>query len=448
MTDKINARELVLDMLLDIIEGDKYSHTVLNHTLKKYQYLEKQERAFIFRICTGTVKHYITLDYMINQFASLPVNKMKPLIRNLLRLSVYQIYYMDQVPISAVCNEAVNLAKKRGFMKLSGFVNGILRNIARGIKDIEFPKKEKTPVLYLEIKYSAPQWIINKLLNQYSFQEVETILASSLKEKETTIRCNQSKLTPNQLKDRILEEGVTVEDSEYLDYAFKIKDYDYLEKLQTFQEGCFTIQDVSSMFVCHVAGIKESDFVVDVCAAPGGKSLHAAERADKVSSRDLTEYKKSLIEENIGRLGFSNIEVKVWDATVLDETIIERADVVIADLPCSGLGVLGKKYDIKYKLKQEQLEELVLLQRKMLSIAKDYVKKGGILIFSTCTVNQGENHDNFQWFLKEFDFEPVDLDQNLPQQLRNVDTSKGYLQLLQGVHNTDGFFLCKLRKKL
>ncbi|MDF2541785.1 MAG: hypothetical protein K0S47_1503 [Herbinix sp.] len=446
MTDRENAREIVLDMLLDVIEGDKFCHTVLNHMLHKFQHLEKQERAFISRLCNGTVKHYITLDYIINQYASLPVRKMKPLIRNLLRLSVYQIFYMDQVPVSAICNEAVKLAKKRGFTNLAGFVNGILRTIARNKEQVKYPEKDKDSALYLEIKYSVPDWLIKTLLSQYDLMTVEAILSASLKEKETTIRCNQRKISPKELKESLIKDGITVEENAYLPYAFKITDYDYLEKLNTFQAGFFTVQDISSMFVCQVAGLQPQDFVVDVCAAPGGKTMHAAETVKLVSARDLTEYKIKLIRENIDRLGFDNIDTKVWDATIPDPEIIEKADIVIADLPCSGLGVLGKKADIKYKLSNTQLKELVQLQRKILSVVKDYVKPGGVLIYSTCTINQQENIENQKWFLKEFDFRAESLDPYLPDTLKDENTREGYLQLLPGLHQSDGFFLSRLRK--
>jgi 16S rRNA (cytosine967-C5)-methyltransferase len=447
VTDQTGAREIVLDMLLEVLEEDKYSHTVLNQTLKRYQHLEKQERAFIARIFQGTVKRCLTLDYIINQHASLPVVKMKPFIRNLLRMSVYQLMYMDQVPVSAVCNEAVKLAKKRSFTKLSGFVNAILRGIARAGKDIVFPDPKSSPVDYLMVKSSTPKWLVEELLKQYSFQDVETMLTTSLNEKETTIRCNKVKLTPEELKRKLEQEGVTVEASEYLDYAFKIRDYDYLDKLEAFRDGLFAIQDVSSMLVYEAANIQESDYVIDVCSAPGGKALHAAEKAGKVSARDLTEYKTKLITDNMMRLGNTNVEVKVWDATELDQASIEAADVVIADLPCSGLGVLGKKSDIKYKLTQNQHKELIELQRIILDKVSKYVKKGGILIFSTCTVHQGENTGNRSWFLEHYDFMAESLDQYLPKKLCSQTTKDGYLQLIQGVHNTDGFFIARFRKK-
>lgn len=446
MTDNITSREIVLDMLIEIIEKNKFSHTVVNHTLKKHQNLEKQERAFINRLTMGTVKSYITLDYIIDQFASLPVFKMKPLIRNLLRLSVYQIFYMDQVPISAVCNEAVKLAKKRGFTQLSGFVNGVLRNIARNKDIIRFPDRESRPINYLEITYSTPKWLVKELLNQYPFDVVEKILSASLKEKETSIRCNQLKTTPLELKEELSSQGLIVRASEYLDYAFIISNFDYLDNLEAFNEGKFTVQDVSSMLVGEVAGIEADDFVVDVCAAPGGKSLHAAEKAGKVSARDLTEYKINLIENNIKRMAIGNIETKCWDATELDESLINQADIVIADLPCSGLGIIGKKADIKYKISKKQLEELAELQRRILNVVMQYVKVGGVLLYSTCTINQRENLDNRDWILEQGNFTAEDIDPYLPKQLQSNETKSGYLQLLQGVHNTDGFFISKFRR--
>ncbi len=447
MTDAINTREIILDMLLEVLEGDKFSHTVLKATLRKYQQLQKQDRAFISRTFTGTIKVYLTLDYVINQFSSLSTHKMKPFIRNLLRMSVYQLMYMDKVPVSAVCNEAVKLAKKRNFGKLSGFVNGVLRNIARNLGDLVYPDKVKNPCTYLEVTYSVPNWFVKELLDQYSFDLVEKILGASLKEKEITIRCNQKKGSPTEIRKALEQEGVTVTQSEYLNYAFKLTNYDYLERIESFRQGLFTVQDVSSMLVCEVADINETDFVVDVCAAPGGKALHAAETAEKVSARDLTDYKINYINENINRLGFGNVSTKVWDATVEDTDMIGKADIVIADLPCSGMGVIGKKPDIKYNLVKNQINELAQLQRDILMVVQNYVKDGGVLIFSTCTINHYENQDNRIWFLEHFDFEAESLDPYLPEQLHSNDTKEGHLQLLQGVHNVDGFYLARFRKK-
>lgn len=447
MTKQKDEREIVLDMLIQVIDGEEYSHRVLGRTLRYYQGRDKQERAFISRLFIGTVKSYLTLDYVIEQFSSLPVRKMKPLIRNLLRLSVYQLLYMDSIPASAVCNEAVKLAKKRGFIKLAGFVNANLRNIVR-MGDIKYPDRDEDIREYLSVRYSAPRWIVEMLLDQYDITTVETILEASLRENEITIRCNRMKATPEELKEMLNDQGVVrLIEHPYLKEAFLIKDFDYLEGLDAFNDGLFTVQDVSSMLVGEASGAKSVDFVVDVCAAPGGKALHIAEKASKVSARDLTQFKVKLIEENILRMGTHNIETKVWDATRLDSDIINKADIVIADLPCSGLGVLGKKYDIKYKLTQNQQKELVELQRNILNVVSQYVKPGGILIYSTCTINHHENMGNMEWFLANHDFVSDNMNNYLPEILHSDTTKAGYLQLLQGIHPTDGFFICRMRKE-
>lgn len=446
-TDQKNEREIVLDMLLKVIEGDEFSHTVLSNTLRQYQVRSKHERAFISRLFAGTIKHYITLDYIIEQFSTVPVRKMKPVIRNLLRLSVYQLKFMDKIPASAVCNEAVKLAKKRGFGGLSGFVNANLRNITRQ-KEVQYPDKAKNFNKYVSIRYSVPQWLADMIISQYGPDQAETMFEASLREKDITIRCNRMKTTPDELSKLLKDEGITVTEHPYLKEAFIIKDFDHLEGLDAFKSGLFTIQDVSSMLVSEVAGAQKSDFVIDVCAAPGGKTLHIAEKAGQVSARDLTEYKVGLIDENIRRMGLNNIETKVWDALVTDSDVVERADIVIADLPCSGLGVLGKKYDIKYKLTQNQQKDLVILQRKIMDVVCKYVKPGGVLIYSTCTVNKEENINNMKWFMENHDeFLAESLNDYLPKELHSDTTKNGYLQLLQGIHPTDGFFICKLRKR-
>lgn len=447
MTDRPCGRELVLDMLMEVIEGNGYSHKVLADTLKRHQQLDKQERAFITRLFIGTVKIYLRLDYIIDQFSSLPVKRMKPQIRCILREGVYQILYMEQVPHSAACNEAVKLTKRRGFYQLSGFVNAILRNIARNADKIMFPDPDKNPKEYLSVYYSCPIWLTSLLIDSYGYGNTRAMLDSSLQERQTSIRCNTGKLSPERLKELLCQEGVTVEPSPYLDYAFKIKNYDYLEKLDSFKQGYFMVQDVSSMLVCHLAGIKEGDLVLDVCAAPGGKALHAAQTASKVYARDISEYKIGLIEENIKRMGFGNVETQVWDAAMPDERLAGQVDLVIADLPCSGLGVIGKKPDIKYKLTREQMDELVALQRKILGVAAGYVKPGGILLYSTCTANPDENTGMREWFLNNFDFEAVSIYEDLPAQLRTDTAKAGYLQLIQGIYDTDGFFISKFRKK-
>lgn len=456
MGKQINEREIVLEILMEVTENGMYSHKILGDVLSKYQYLEKKERAFITRVTEGTLEHLIEIDYILNQFSKTKVKKMKPVIRNILRMSVYQLKYMDSVPDHAVCSEAVKLAVRKGFSGLRGFVNGVLRNVARKLDEIEYPTEG---IQALSVKYSIPEWILELWKKEYGEEMTEKMAAGILEEKPITIRCCQNKITPEELKKRLEEEGAKAEPHPYLPYAFYLSGYDYLEGMESFQEGFFTVQDISSMFVGELADPQAGNQVIDVCAAPGGKSLHVAERlllADdakeakrgQVEARDLTEYKTDLIWQNIDRSGLNNIYAVCKDASVFDENDRNKADLVIADLPCSGLGVFGKKPDLKYRVKPEDLEELAALQRKILSCAQAMVKDGGTLMYSTCTVNPGENMDNVHWFLKEYpEFELDDITDRLCDELKSDVIEKGCIQFLPGIHACDGFFLARLKKK-
>ena len=467
MTESVNIREIVLEILMEVTENGQYSHVILRDVLSKYQYLDKRERAFITRVTEGTLEHLIEIDYILDQFSKVRVKKMKPLIRNLLRSSVYQLKYMDSVPDRAVCSEAVKLAGKRGFSGLKGYVNGVLRNIARGLGDIIYPQEE---IRALSIKYSCPEWILKLWQQTYDKETIERMLSEFQREKPVTIRCCLNHGTSEELKNRLEQEGVEAREHPYLSGAFDIEGYDHLESLESFRQGMFTVQDVSSMLVGEVADPRAGDLVIDVCAAPGGKALHMAEKifmAEKkavtpdetgnaleclnrdgqghVEARDLTEYKVELIRENIGRIGLPNISAVCRDATVPDSASAGTADVVIADLPCSGLGVLGRKADLRYRVTPEGIESLVRLQRKILGCVKDYVKPGGVLIYSTCTINPAENMDNVHWFLETFpEFTLDDITGRLCVELQESVTEKGCIQLLPGIHKSDGFFIARL----
>ena len=428
-----NARELVMEVLLSVTRDGEYSHIALSNVLMKYQYLDKKDRAFITRVTEGTLERMIEIDYIINQFSKVKVNKMKPVIRAIIRSAVYQMKYMDSVPNSAVCNEAVKLAAKKGFVNLKGFVNGLLRNISRNMDQISYPSKEKDERAWLSVTYSMPEWILTQWLETYDVRVVESMLQDFLKEKPTSIRCNLHKISKDELKKKLESEGVKVEDQKELPYALLISGYDYLGALPSFQEGDFQVQDVSSMLVAEYADPKENDQIIDVCAAPGGKALHLADKlkgSGHVEARDLTDHKVDLIRENIERTGLTNIEAVRQDATASDEASYEKADIVIADLPCSGLGVLGKKTDLKYKMTEEIQCELVNLQRKILSTVCAYVKPGGTLVYSTCTINRKENEENAAWFEKRFpEFKKVKERQMLP-----------------GRDASDGFYIALFRK--
>lgn len=450
MAKMTDDRELILGVLLEITRDGVYSHIAIRNVLEKYQYLDKKERAFITRVVEGTLERMIEIDYIINQFSNVKVNKMKPVIRTILRSAVYQLKYMDGVPDSAVCNEAVKLAEKKGFRSLKGFVNGVLRTIARNMDQIRYPEKEKNPVSWLSIHYSIPEWMVKLWLSEYGAETVEKMLKGFLEEHPTVIRCNLRKQSEKELTERLRKEGVKVEAHPYLSYAKKISGYDHLGGLESFRDGAFQVQDISSMLVAEIAAPQRGNQVIDVCAAPGGKSMHIADLLDgsgMVAARDLTEYKVGLIEENICRTGFQNIRAEQKDATVFDKDSERIADIVIADLPCSGLGVLAKKTDLKYKMTKEGTESLAKLQREILGVVKNYVKEGGALVYSTCTINPAENLENVRWFLDNSpEFEAEDITPFLCGELQK-DVKEGCLQLLPGVHDSDGFFIAKFRRK-
>ncbi len=449
MEKKTDMRAAALDTLLDMDRNHKLSHIAIGETLMRHQFIPKQDRAFFTHLCEGVIERKIYLDYMLDSVSKTPMRKCKPLIRNLLRMSAYQILFM-QVPDAAACNEAAALAKKRGFRNLVGFVNGVLRNLSRQKETLSLPDPEKSRTKYFSVKYSMPEWIVDLLMDQYGADLCEQSLAAFMEVRPVTIRTNLSRIEASRLKERLQEEKVGVEDAPYLPYAFTIHDFNYLGKIPSFREGLFAVQDISSMLSVSVADIHSGDLIIDLCAAPGGKTFHAADRLGengKIISRDLTEYKTDFIKENQERMQYNQVEVEQWDATVLDEKLVGKADLVIADLPCSGLGIMGRKNDIKYHVTKEQLDDLVTLQRQILTNAWKYVKEGGQLLYSTCTLNKAENVENVRWIEENTPLRLVSIEEALPEELRGRSGKDGYLQLIPGMDSSDGFFFAKFINK-
>jgi len=449
MAGTVNLREIVLGILMEVTEREAYSHIALRNTLEKYQYLPKHDRAFISRVTEGTLENLIQIDYVIECFSKVPIYNMKPLIRNLLRMSVYQLKYMDNIPDSAVVNEAVRLAQKRGFYNLKGFVNGVLRAAAREMDSITYPSADVNPIEYLSVRYSMPQWILKKWMDQFSFEEVEQVCASFQEEEPVTVRLRMDRVSKEQIIASLESEGVTCEQHPYLDYALRLSDFNYLQALTAFRNGWIYVQDVSSMLVAEVAAPNWGDYCIDVCAAPGGKSTHIADKlkgSGYVEARDKSEDKVMMMQENIDRLGIINMVAALKDATVFDQNSFHRADIVLCDVPCSGLGVIGRKQDISYRMNPTRQEELVRIQRRILSVAQNYVKPGGVLIYSTCTIGADENQMNLKYFLENFPFRLDSIDPYIPEQLRCRTSEGGYIQLLPGVHETDGFFIARLKR--
>lgn len=454
--EQINTRLLVLDMLLAVTKPSQngqceYSHVVVREVLNKYNYLSQQEKAFIKRLFEGTLERMIELDYVINLFSNVKVNKMKPVIRTIMRMGAYQILYMDAIPDAAACNESVKIAQKKGFATLKGFVNGVLRNIARNKEGIEYPS--------IAITYSMPEWITDMWFEQLGEETTEQVLKGLLSEHPVTVRFRKFDNIEADIKaveEAIIKQSGIMEKHPYIDYAYRIYKTDDITRLPGFKEGAFVIQDVSSMLAVEaVLSDVENDSVqvLDICAAPGGKSMLAADLLNKkgvknysIESRDVSENKVYLMNENFVRCNLDKAKAVVWDATEIDEDFIEKADIVIADVPCSGLGVMGKKRDIKYKMSSESVEEIEKLQKQILSVAVKYLKVGGRLLFSTCTINKRENEDNFEWIKNEFGLKPVPLGNSLPTMILDESADKGYVQLLPGIHETDGFFISVFEK--
>lgn len=421
---------------MEIMEKKQYSHYVIKQVLDKYGYLEKRDRSFIKRVVEGTVERAIELDYVIDQFSKVKVKKMKPLIRSLMRMSVYQFLYMDKTMDAAVCNEAVKLASKRGFQSLKGFVNGVLRNISRNKADIVYPKRDADIKLFLSVTYSMPEWLVAKWISQFGESKTEDILKGLLDKRPLIIRMDES--LPKEQLDKLITEykdnHIDLADITDLPYAFVVKNPDRVDNLPGFAEGQIMVQDAGSMLITEYADIKEGWHIVDVCGAPGGKALHAASKlkgTGSVSVRDLSERKLYMTDDNIARSGYANITSKVWDATVLDESEIEKADLVIADLPCSGLGVIGRKADIKYRMTEQDILDIAALQKKILDVVWQYVKPGGKLLFSTCTLTTEENEDNAKWFTQNHPFALLKEQTLYPKE--------------QGL--TDGFYMALFERK-
>ncbi|MBQ3796350.1 MAG: 16S rRNA (cytosine(967)-C(5))-methyltransferase RsmB [Butyrivibrio sp.] len=452
----VNTREILLSVLMEYDKGDNRKMSLLKDTLNKYDYLETRDKAFIKRVTDGCLERNIQIDYILDSFSKTPVKKMQPLIRSLMRMSVYQIMFMDSVPDSAACNEAVKLAAKHKFTGLKGFVNGVLRNISRNKEKIEYPSKEQNNgVDYLSVVYSVPVWLCKMWLKEYGFERTEDMLKFFLTARPTTIRVTKGlpeSCEMDELVKRLEDSGVVVKKNSLLPYALELEKTDNIAFLPGFDKGQYAVQDVSSMLVTEIADPKEGQTIVDVCAAPGGKTLHAAERVGaegKIISRDLSERKCDLIRDNAERLGLTNIVLQVHDARIHDEALNEQSDILYLDVPCSGLGILGRKNDIKFNVKPSGLEDLTHLQWEIVKASWDYVKKGGYLIYSTCTVNRAENEDMVRRICEELPFEPVDITDKLPKKIQDsLDKNKGtgYIQLIPGEYGTDGFFIAKLRR--
>ena len=449
----VNIRKIAAQSLMDMEKEGLFLSTIESAVLDKYNYLDNKDKAFYKRLMDGTTEERIRIDYILGLFSSTKVSKLKPYIRAVLRMSIYQIIWLDAVPDSAACDEAVKLVKKSGQSALAGFVNGVLRNIIRNKSDIKYPDQKKNPIQYASIYYSCPEWIVKRIAEEYGLDVMEEVLKASVTETAVSVRLRVEGKALDKLCEKWNRCGVEVEDNPLLDFGRFLKGTGAIANLPGFNDGSFIVQDTGSMLVADMAGIKAGDLVMDVCAAPGGKSMHAADilckleseyKADNkafapgiVYSYDISEEKCERIRENINRLKLNNVKVKAADATVYNPEMENKADVVIVDAPCSGIGVIGHKSDIKYRLLEEDIDELARIQKKIIDVAVKYVKPGGRLVFSTCTISRCENDEQVKYIMEQYPFTLV----------KDTNERPNPYQLLPGRDRSDGFFIAVFERQ-
>ncbi len=409
------------------------------------------QKAFITETVNGTLRNLIKIDYVIGRFSTVKINKIRPYVLNVLRISVYQLMFMDRVPPSAACNEAVKLVKKKGFVNLSGYVNGVLRTIVRNGDKIPYPDKEREPVKYISVMYSYPEEIIKYLSETYSAEEILAFCAENNKPPKVTAAVNSLRAVPKGLRDVLRKDNIVISSSKIGEGLVTLSKTSDISESLAFKQGLFHIMDGSSYLCVKILDPKEGEKVLDVCAAPGGKSFLAAylmKNRGEIVSRDIYKHKIKLIKDGAERLGTDIIKAELFDASVFNKNDVEKYDRVLADVPCSGLGLLKKKPDIKYNRTLKDIEELVKLQKKILTVCEKYVKPGGVLVYSTCTVSVKENEEIRDWFLKNFDYEPCDISEYIPEGAESSTFKEGYINITPFMWESDGFFVAKFRKKV
>jgi len=419
-----NERKISAEILVQIIKSGAYNNIILRKELAAEPSLSSVQKAFITETVNGVLRNLIYIDYIINSFSKLPVNKMKPIIACIIRCAAYQMLLMDKVPDFAACDEAVKIVKRRGFNNLAGFVNGVLRSIAKNGKNVALPDKENEPVKYLSVKYSYPEWIIEYFLTEYDIEKIEEICAVSNLPPRVCICVNSLKTNRDELIKRLNNEEVFVQNANDSDLLY-VKGAGDITELSAFKEGLFHVIDENSIKVVRALNPSKGDTVIDMCAAPGGKSFcisYLMENTGKIYANDIFEHKINLIEAGAKRLGISNITPQIQDAAIPNESFFALADRVLVDAPCSGLGIIRKKPDIKYRKTMDDVIALSVIQRDILKVSAKYVKPEGILVYSTCTLSKIENEDNIKWFVDNHPFELLSMETYLPK----VDGGDGF----------------------
>ncbi|MEP9851717.1 16S rRNA (cytosine(967)-C(5))-methyltransferase RsmB [Staphylococcus aureus] len=430
-----NVRELAFETLQDVINEKAYSNIIINEILSNNE-LNRADKGLFTELVYGTLKRKYTLDYLLKPFVQ---TKLKGWVRQLLWMSIYQHVYLDKVPDHAIINEAVEIAKRKGGPHNGNVVNGILRNIMRSeLPDFTEITDEKKRIA---IEYSLPKWIVDHWTTHFGIEKAETIAQSFLTKVSTTIRVNLTRISIEEAIRRLVEDGYLIEQDKEIEACLHVSGKPIIES-RMFKDGLVSIQDKSSMFVAELMGLEQGDEVLDACSAPGGKACHIAEVLNGtgyVDATDIYEHKIDLIDFNIKKLRLSNISSFEHDATEKYDKVYDK---ILVDAPCSGLGVLRHKPEIKYEQSQKSIQSLVEIQLEILNNVKNNLKPGGRLVYSTCTIEQLENENVIYTFLKEnkdFEFDTFEH----PTTGEKVKS----MQLLPQDFNSDGFFITRIRRK-
>jgi 16S rRNA (cytosine967-C5)-methyltransferase len=446
-TKKKNVRETAMELLDAIEKNQSYSNLLLNHAIEK-NHLPVKDIGLLTELTYGTLQRKMTLAFFIKPFLK-KSNKIESWVMNLLMLTLYQMVYLDKIPDRAAIFEAVEIAKKRGHKGIASMVNGVLRSIQReGIPTLD---EITDPILKLSIETSHPKWIVEKWVDQFGYEKTKKMCEINLTAPIQTARVNLTKVTVEKCVARLDEEGFHVEKSPIIPEAIRALRGN-LAKSSAFKDGWLTIQDESSMLVAYALNAKENGTVLDACAAPGGKSTHIAEKVNntgKIISLDLHEHKVKLINENAQRLGLTNIETNTLDSRMVKDHYQEELfDRILLDAPCSGLGVMRRKPDMKYTKKEQDLIQLSSIQKNLLNSVSPLLKKGGILVYSTCTIDKEENNNTINEFLAEnpqFEGDPT-FKERMPEAIQPFITGFD-LQVFPQDFGSDGFYIAAFRKK-
>ncbi len=435
MTIDTNVRLLAFETIQDIINDKAYSNIIINEVLSNNE-LSRADKSLFTELVYGTLKRKYTLDYLLKPFVQ---TKLKGWVRQLLWMSIYQYAYLDKIPEHAIIHEAVEIAKYKGGPHNGNVVNGILRNMMRSeLSDFTEITDDKKRIA---IEYSLPKWLVDHWVTHFGIEKTEEIAQSFLDKVSTTVRVNLTRITVDEAIRRLTDDDYIVELDKEIDTCLHISGKPIIES-RLFKDGLVSIQDKSSMFVGEVMSLTEGDKVLDACSAPGGKACHMAELLNgtgHVDATDIHEHKIDLIDFNIKKLRLSNISAFEHDATEKYDKVYDK---ILVDAPCSGLGVLRHKPEIKYEQSQHSIQSLVEIQLEILNNVKDSVKPGGTIIYSTCTIEQMENENVIYTFLKannDFEFDAFEH----PITGEKVKT----MQVLPQDFNSDGFFITRIKRK-